>query len=326
MLPHNEFRIHERIVQIGCYWGQGGHTELYLVEGDTLAIIDTGVANTPVQYIAPALASYGRSLADVELILNTHAHFDHAGGNSELVAATGGRAKTWLHEADAPVLSDLDLQFATYFERNQTLAGHAERLPAARADFFADAGVPPSVDHLLTDGEVIELGRGVRLRVVSVPGHTPGSVCYHWESEGIGFCGDSALGLGTRVGGLPLIFAPAQYIASMELLFSLGFRMLALGHHYRTPAAWQTGVPRDSVHMGADVANYLKSCSRISEEIGAAVALAQSARPAGDFLEVARWATDLLGPVLGVMKGDDGLAPSWGVPAIDAELTLQSAG
>jgi hypothetical protein len=42
--PHNEFRFHPRVVQIGRCWGHGSHTELYLLEGDTLAIIDAGVS------------------------------------------------------------------------------------------------------------------------------------------------------------------------------------------------------------------------------------------------------------------------------------------
>jgi len=72
MQPHNEFRINAQAVQIGCYWGDGGHTDLYLLEGATLAIIDTGVSDTPSKYIAPALEPYGRTLADIDIILNTH--------------------------------------------------------------------------------------------------------------------------------------------------------------------------------------------------------------------------------------------------------------
>jgi hypothetical protein len=84
--PHNEFRIHPQVVQIGCYWGDGGHTELYLLQGDTLAIVDSGVNDTPTKYIAPALEIYGLTLHDVDLILNPHGHHDHAGGKGELVA------------------------------------------------------------------------------------------------------------------------------------------------------------------------------------------------------------------------------------------------
>src|SRR5437773_1719809 len=48
---HTDFKFHRRMTQIGCYWGAGGHTELYLLEGDRLALIDTGVADTPGLYV-----------------------------------------------------------------------------------------------------------------------------------------------------------------------------------------------------------------------------------------------------------------------------------
>src|SRR5437867_2423660 len=47
MTPHTDLKFHRQLTQIGCYWGNGGHTELYLLEGDRLALIDTGVADTP---------------------------------------------------------------------------------------------------------------------------------------------------------------------------------------------------------------------------------------------------------------------------------------
>ena len=61
VVPHTDFKFHPLITQIGCYWGGGGHTELYLLEGDRLAIVDTGVADTPDGYVAPALAANGAS-------------------------------------------------------------------------------------------------------------------------------------------------------------------------------------------------------------------------------------------------------------------------
>src|SRR5919108_636177 len=71
---HTDFKFHRLVTQIGCYWGGGGHTELYLLEGDRLGLIDTGVATTPAEYVEPALRAIGRSLADVEVVINTPGH------------------------------------------------------------------------------------------------------------------------------------------------------------------------------------------------------------------------------------------------------------
>jgi glyoxylase-like metal-dependent hydrolase (beta-lactamase superfamily II) len=298
--PHNEFRFHPQVVQIGCYWGEGGHTELYLLQGDTVAIVDTGVHDSPSTYLAPALATYGLTLGDVELILNTHGHHDHTGGNGELVAVS--RAQVWIHEADAQIAEDPDAQFDTYFVNRHILVGRADRLEAARMAFKVNAGKPTTVDRKLVDGEVVDLGKGIRLHVVHTPGHTQGSVCYYWESEGLALCGDSAVGLSSRPGGLPLIYYPADFERTINRLLGMDIATLALGHHYRTLT-----VPRDSVHFGPNVTTYLSACREIADVISESLRRAAASRPEAGFLEVARAATDLVAERLPIIKGEDGL-------------------
>lgn len=308
MQPHNEFRFHPKIVQIGCYWGNGGHTELYLLEGDTLAIVDTGVSDTPTKYIAPALESYGLTLGDVDLILNTHGHHDHAGGNAELVAAS--KAKVWIHESDARIAEDADYQFDTYFANRDVLAGRPDRLESSRAALKVTAGRPAKVDRKLTDGELLDLGKSIILRVVHTPGHTRGSVCYYWESEGLAICGDSVMGQGSRPGGFPLIYFPADYERTIDRLLTMDIAALGLGHHYRTGT-----VPRDSVHFGPNVKAYLRAGREIADIIGDSLRRAKAARPQAGFLEVARAATDLAAERLPITKGEDGLPQTAGVEA-----------
>ncbi len=301
MQPHNEFRFHPQVVQIGCYWGEGGHTELYLLQGDTLAIIDTGVHDTPARFIAPALQACGLRLEDVALILNTHGHHDHTGGNGELVVVSG--AKVWVHGADARAAADPDYQFDTYFVNRHALVGRADRLDAARASLKVSAGRPTPVDRMLKDGEVIELGKGIRLRTVHTPGHTQGSVCYVWESQGIVFSGDSIMGLSSRPGGLPLIYYPAEYQRSLQRLRELDFSTLALGHHYRTLA-----LPRDSVHFRGNANAYMEACQENADCLADAMRRAATVRPAAGFLDAARAATDLAAECLPIIKNEDGLA------------------
>lgn len=300
MQPHNEFRFHPQVVQIGCYWGDGAHTELYLLEGDTLAIVDTGVRDTPSRYIGPALESCGYRFSDVELILSTHGHYDHTGGNGEMVAASG--AKLWIHEADARFAEEPDYQFDTYFTIRHTLCGRADRLAAARAMFTANVGQPTKVDHKLKDDEMIDLGKGLRLRVIPVPGHTPGSVGYAWESEGLVLAGDAVMGLSPHPGGLPLIYHPSDYKRSLQRLQELDIAVLGIGHHYRTLA-----LPADSIHYGRAIKTYLGACQEIVDLIEDAMRRARAARPDGGFLEVARAATDLVAERLPIKKSEEGL-------------------
>ena len=300
MQPHNEFRIHPRVVQIGCYWGSGGHTELYLLEGDRLTIVDTGIRDTPASWIAPALQTYGYRLGDVSLVLNTHGHFDHTGGNGPLVAASG--AEVWVHEADVPIAQDIDCQFDVYFAQNDLLAGHPERVEGSRQTYREQSDLAP-VTRALRDGDTIDLGRGIVLRVVSTPGHTKGSTTFLWESEGLALSGDSVMGLGARPGGFPLIYDPTCYEASIDRLLEAEIATLCLGHHYRTSA-----VPRDSVHHGAsEVRAYLTASREVSDVIGGAVRRAIAEMPDAEFLPTAQRASDLVAERFSITKDLDGL-------------------
>jgi glyoxylase-like metal-dependent hydrolase (beta-lactamase superfamily II) len=114
--------------------------------------------------ILPAAADLGLK---IELILNTHGHFDHVGGNAALKAATG--ARILISEADAQMLT--------------------VPFPPTDQEFPFE---PSTADGFLSDGQVVELG-GLRLSVMHTPGHTPGSVCLYSAAEAIVFTGDTLL-------------------------------------------------------------------------------------------------------------------------------------
>jgi hydroxyacylglutathione hydrolase len=100
-----------------------------------------------------------------EVIVLTHAHFDHVGGVRELRDATG--APVAIGESEAPLL-------AVAAERGASLFGLT--IPK-----------PPAPDRLLHDGELVTLG-GRPFRVVHTPGHSPGHICL--LGDGIAFVGD----------------------------------------------------------------------------------------------------------------------------------------
>ena len=72
----------------------------YLLVGDERTLlVDTGLRDMPEQVIAPYLATLGRSLADLDDVLISHADVDHCGGNRALRAAAPG-ARLLCGEAD----------------------------------------------------------------------------------------------------------------------------------------------------------------------------------------------------------------------------------
>src|SRR5918992_2372923 len=73
----------------------------YLLEqGGRLTVLDAGLPGHWRDF-SSALARLGRSPADVDAVLITHHHPDHA-GNAERIRAAGARALA--HPADAPYL------------------------------------------------------------------------------------------------------------------------------------------------------------------------------------------------------------------------------
>ena len=102
-------------------------------------------------------------------ILLTHGHFDHVMSVDTLRQAEPD-LKVCIHEADAPMITDSDKNgFAFFFRQDRAWK---------------------AADILLTDGQEITVG-SVTFTVVHTPGHSPGSVCYLCETEGVMFTGDT---------------------------------------------------------------------------------------------------------------------------------------
>ena len=102
-------------------------------------------------------------------ILLTHGHFDHV-MSVDTLRQSEPDLKVCIHEADAPMLTDPDKNgFAFFFRQDRAWK---------------------AADILLTDGQEITVG-SVTFTVVHTPGHSPGSVCYLCETEGVMFTGDT---------------------------------------------------------------------------------------------------------------------------------------
>ncbi|MBE0466375.1 MAG: MBL fold metallo-hydrolase [Candidatus Desulforudis sp.] len=111
-------------------------------------VIDPGAEAGRIQ---EALGKHELKLTKVVL---THAHADHIGACGELKEATG--AKILVHRDDAPLLADPHQNLTAYL-------GPGEIFPPA--------------DVLLSEGDTVEFGAGLRFSVLHTPGHTRGSIC-----------------------------------------------------------------------------------------------------------------------------------------------------
>ena len=260
--------ISDRVYRVQAPYG-GNAVHLYLVRSAKLALIDSGAKDSPSAAVEPALRELGLSWSDVDYLLNTHGHPDHAGGNGEVKAAAP-QAEINLHRADAPLAAgpQAHLQARTDASALFRLLGQHELIAERETLLRQVIGNAVGVDRELEDGDVVDLGQDVRLSVVHTPGHTPGSVCYFWEAEGIAFSGDAIQGHGWRHGVTPLYF-DAEYVSSLDRIEALGARTLCMGHTFN----W-SGVSNDPVRRGPEIAATLQSSRQAADAIDHAVGVA----------------------------------------------------
>ena len=101
-------------------------------------------------------------------IINTHLHLDHAVGNNFLKDTY--KVPILAHKDDEP-LGERMQQQAYMFGINENFKG-------------------VEISDYLTDGEIIKIGDG-ELKVISVPGHSPGSVALYDKKDGFLIAGDA---------------------------------------------------------------------------------------------------------------------------------------
>jgi len=155
-VPQRPFRI------FGNAWWVGTHGlgAILLTSPGGHVLIDAALPESAPQ-IAANVRALGFRLEDVKLVVNSHAHFDHAGGIEALRRASGARVA-----ASPPSARWLA---AGGIARDDPQAGIVASYPKV-----------PTV-RVLADGETVRVA-GVSLTARFTPGHTPGGTTWTWRS------------------------------------------------------------------------------------------------------------------------------------------------
>jgi len=287
----------------------GGPVNVYLVEeaGGGFLLWDSGLGSPEaIAALEEGFRRLGRRFDEVTRIVISHGHVDHYGAARFVEERHGGELSIYAHEADHAKVADSGWRwrdrlphYGAYLAR---LGVPAEVLVAIAKAGEKGFGLARRVREVraIGEGETIAT-RHLSLRVLHMPGHTPGLICLHDAPRRLFFSDDHLL---EKISPNPLIelgpngeegfFRPLiSYVANVERMRALDLDLVLPGH----------GPPFSGHREVIDrlLAFYGKRQARIREVLDerertaweVSVALFPGARPADAFLAISETVANL---------------------------------
>ncbi|WP_235036201.1 MBL fold metallo-hydrolase [Arthrobacter sp. 18067] len=216
------------------------YTLSYLLLGDGEAVlIDPGWdSDVGMEHLTAGLRQAGLGLSDLTGIVVTHFHSDHLGMAARLRNVSGAWVALGEHEVH---------RLAAYDDPDRFLRAHSEELtlwgvPADRlAEVAMDSTSLVHVKNLadpdlrLSDRSLVPI-KGLEMRVITTPGHSPGHICLVDEPHGLIFSGDHVLPRISPHISLELPGPPnplADYYKSLDLIAFEDEMEVCPAHEYR---------------------------------------------------------------------------------------------
>jgi hydroxyacylglutathione hydrolase len=145
---------------------------VYVIRGEEISLVDGGVASSE-RIIVDHLREMGRGPEDISRLILTHGHPDHIGAAKAIKDISG--CSVACHPADKDWIEDTGRQ-----ERERPVPGFGDLV-----------GGSVGIDEILRDGDVLDLGSGLKIEVLHTPGHSPGSISLWMPREGVLFSADA---------------------------------------------------------------------------------------------------------------------------------------
>lgn len=200
---------------------KGGRVRAFLLDaGGELTLVDTLFENDAAG-VLEAIRRLGRRPSDLKRIALTHAHRSHLGGLAALKRETG--ATVLAHEWEADIVSG---------DRPAQPVGLKPTAPLRTYPFQVGIFLnrprhrPCPVDESVGDGAAVG-----PLRVLHVPGHSPGHLAFHWPEQGLLLSGDAIATWPRFEAGWPAFtLNPEQHAESVRRLAALEAAIVGVGH------------------------------------------------------------------------------------------------
>lgn len=155
-IPQKPFSLYGNTFYVGPH----GLSSVLITSPKGHVLIDGALAQS-APLIEASIRALGFRVEDIKLIVNTHVHFDHAGGIAELQRVSGARVIASPASAEVLEHGAVSVDDPQY--------GEVRGIAKVRR-----VGI-------LTDGEMLQVGP-IALTAHLTPGHTPGGTSWTWTS------------------------------------------------------------------------------------------------------------------------------------------------
>jgi glyoxylase-like metal-dependent hydrolase (beta-lactamase superfamily II) len=222
MLP--PFEVTKNITLLGSEF-----FNLYLIKGETYAIMEGGVSGI-TYFFLKQLTQLAIPPEAISHLIILHSHFDHM-----MVFPTLKEKYPWVKilssEKNRAIFSSERI-LAKIFDsdRKMTLALMERGLISEAPNLNPLASFP--LDIALREGSILDLGKGVQIKFIETPGHSPDCLSAYYEKEDVLFCSD-----GPGFYSPPDFFRPNYWFRldeaekSLERMKTIDPEILCRGHY-----------------------------------------------------------------------------------------------
>jgi len=218
------FRVTKNITLLGTE-----PFSLYLIKGETYAIIEGGVSGITYPFLSQ-LTQLDVPPEAISYLVILHSHFDHM-----MVFPTLKERYPWMKIVSSErnrVTFSSERIIAKIFDsdRKMTLTLMERGLISEAPNLHPYTSFP--LDITVSEGSILDLGNGVMIKFIETPGHSPDCLSAHYEEERVLFCSD-----GAGFYAPPDFFRPNYWFRldeaekSLDRMKTIDPEILCRGHH-----------------------------------------------------------------------------------------------
>lgn len=274
----NIIKITENVFQIIITYYNLFNVNVYLILDDKLTLIDTGhYYKDSVTILEKSLKKLGYEFHDLNCIIYTHPHVDHAGGGLRISRNYKDIIHISYHKAASTLenLSEYCRQFVKRSEKflNTIARGAPPELIRETKEVFNIYNLPEPELGLktikrVTHGELLNLGK-TGLQVIHTPSHTPWDISLYEPKQKLLFTGDFILGKGTSLLTFLINSDVDNYRSSLKKIQRLDLSIILPGHGNIVDNPYQAieHALKQSALLEKNILNVLKQGKKTVQEI-----------------------------------------------------------